>query len=279
VKGLLASIAAAVLLVLGAASPTRAELVANLSGVWLANGSPGARCSIEQNGASLTLRNQQGRSASGTIVGSMKVSTDWGSGGGHITGTFSANLRRIDWSNGSFWLRESGNFAPSYISVTGAATVAPVATPNPWRTIEWSSDTKRRASPLDLFQGFASVKRNGTWVTGCVSFENTSSVVAKDIRFEFLLKNRDGDVVYRVPFHRKGEFSPNVEIHGYGNLEEMLKRVGHHGNIDNCWGEQVDSEADIARLSQVRSYTYIVQSIEFADGSKWPSEPAATPTP
>lgn len=276
----LTSIAAAVVLVLGAASPTRAYTVANLSGVWLANGSPAARCSIQQNGASLNLRNQEGRSASGTIEGSSRLSTDWGSAGGHITGTFTANLRRIDWSNGSFWLRESGNFAPSYISVTTAAAAAPVATPNPWRTIQWSSDTKRRASPLDLFQGFAAVKRNGTWVTGCVSFENTSSVVAKDIRFEFLFQNRDGKVVYRVPFHRKGEFSPNVEIHGYGNLEEMLKRVGHHGYIDNCWGEQVDSDAEIARLSQVHYYTYRVERIEFADGTEWPPrEPATTPTP
>lgn len=277
-KPYIAIVVAAVVLVLGAASATRAEMVANLSGVWLANGSFTARCSIQQNGASITLRNQDGRSASGTVSGST-LSTDWGSAGGRISGTISADLRRIHWSNGTFWVRESGNFSPSYISVTGASVVTPVATPNPWRTIQWSNDTKRRASPLDLFQGFAAVRRNGTWVTGCISFENTSSVVAKAIRFQFLLENRNGEIIHQVPFDRKGEFSPNVEIHGYGNLEEMLKRVGHHGYIDNCWGERADTDAEIARLLQVHYYTYRVERIEFADGTEWPpKEPAPSPT-
>lgn len=271
---------AASMVILGISAPIRAETVPNLGGVWYANGSPAARCSIVQSGASLTLKNQEGRTASGTVSGSGTLSTDWGFGGGHITGTISSDLRRINWSNGSFWTRESANFTPTHISVTAAAAVAkPAATPNPWRYIEWSSDTKRRTSPLDVFHGFAAVKRDGTWVTGCFSFENTSRVVAKEIRFTFLLENRNGEIVDKVPFVRKGTFSPNVEIHGYGNLSEMLNRVGHRDYIDNCWANKDGSEEAILRLSRVQYYTYRIERIDFADGTEWPqhNEPTTAP--
>jgi hypothetical protein len=57
-KVCLASVAGTIVLILGASSPVTAGTVPNISGVWYANGSPAARCSISQSGPSVELKNQ-----------------------------------------------------------------------------------------------------------------------------------------------------------------------------------------------------------------------------
>ena len=122
-------------------------------------------------------------------------------------------------------------------------------------------------------KGWAAVKDTGTWVTGCFSFKNTSSLTATRIRFTMLLENRTGDVVMKLPFDREGTFSSNIDIRGYGSLSDLFDRSGHRGQADNCWGKRVDDENEIAELKRVHYFNYNVKRVEFSDGTAWQEKP------
>jgi hypothetical protein len=125
-------------------------------------------------------------------------------------------------------------------------------------------------------KGWAAVKDTGTWVTGCFSFKNTSTLTVTRIRFTMLLENRTGDVAMKVPFDREGTFSSNIDIRGYGSLSDLFDRSGHRGKVDNCWGKRVDDENEIAELKRVHYFNYNVRRVEFSDGTAWQekAEPA-----
>lgn len=75
----------------------------NLTGTWFANGDRSRSCSISQNRGSLNLQNESGQSASGNFNGSRNITTNWG--GTTIRGILLQNGNRINWDNGTYWIR------------------------------------------------------------------------------------------------------------------------------------------------------------------------------
>jgi hypothetical protein len=75
----------------------------DLQGTWYSSGNQSLACHIDQRRGSLSLQNESGGSATGSFVGSHRISTMWS--GTAIVGTISGDQNRIDWSNGTFWTR------------------------------------------------------------------------------------------------------------------------------------------------------------------------------
>ncbi|MGH8273921.1 MAG: hypothetical protein ACRES9_06665 [Gammaproteobacteria bacterium] len=76
-----------------------------LSGTWFANGDHSQVCSISQRQGNLDLRNESGRSATGSFTDKHDITTNWS--GITIRGRISHNGNRIDWNNGSYWTRST----------------------------------------------------------------------------------------------------------------------------------------------------------------------------
>jgi hypothetical protein len=74
----------------------------NLTGTWFANGDRSRSCSISQRRGNLTLQNEQGQSATGNFNG-RQITTNWSGTG--ITGTITQGGNRINWDNGSYWVK------------------------------------------------------------------------------------------------------------------------------------------------------------------------------
>lgn len=75
----------------------------NLTGTWYAQGDRSQSCSIQQHGNNLQLSNQSGDNASGQMNGKRTLTTNWN--GTTIGGTVSTNGNRINWDNGTYWVR------------------------------------------------------------------------------------------------------------------------------------------------------------------------------
>jgi hypothetical protein len=75
-----------------------------LTGTWFANGDRSRRCSISQQQGSLSLQNEVGQGANGSFVRRRDISTNWN--GTVINGHLSRDGNRIDWSNGTYWVRD-----------------------------------------------------------------------------------------------------------------------------------------------------------------------------
>jgi hypothetical protein len=88
----------------GGAWPGWPGYALKLSGTWFANGDRARRCSISQRRGSLSLRNEAGQTANGSFVGRRDITTNWN--GTVINGRVSRDGNRIDWSNGTFWVRD-----------------------------------------------------------------------------------------------------------------------------------------------------------------------------
>jgi len=74
-----------------------------LAGIWYAVGLHSEVCSIRQHGSALQLDNGHGASASGSVDAEGRLTTDWK--GNRIVGLVSADGNRIDWDNGTWWVR------------------------------------------------------------------------------------------------------------------------------------------------------------------------------
>lgn len=235
----------------------RAGTLPDITGTWYANGDTSKRCRISQSGTSVTLRNEQGRTASGRFTDPSTLDTDWNYfGGNHITGAISSDLRRISWSNGTYWTRES---APQ-----------PTPTPNPYRELRFVTANLAPAhGPIAVFDGWGAVRRDGRAVVVCVSFKNVQQVAVTRVLFDFPLESREGETVETLHLDRRGTFSSNIDIRGWGGLEAWQGGVGHRGYADNC----VTQSSGIAALSLVHAHfaSYRIARVEFADGSVWPS--------
>lgn len=106
----------------------RAGTLPDISGTWHPNGNRAIRAHISQSGTEVSLNNGQGATATGRFVDPSTLRTDWGVfNGGHIIGTISNDLRRIDWSNGTYWSRPA--FTP-VVPKTPAPIVPRPITPN-----------------------------------------------------------------------------------------------------------------------------------------------------
>jgi hypothetical protein len=75
----------------------------NLTGTWYAQGNRSQSCSIQQRGNNLQLSNESGGNASGQMNGKRTLTTNWN--GTTIGGTVSDNGNRINWDNGTYWIR------------------------------------------------------------------------------------------------------------------------------------------------------------------------------
>ena len=76
---------------------------ASVAGIWNPMGMATAFCSIREQGSELKLRNEAGINASGHAGEKRQLTTDWS--GTRIEGKVTADGNRIDWDNGSFWVR------------------------------------------------------------------------------------------------------------------------------------------------------------------------------
>jgi hypothetical protein len=75
----------------------------NLTGTWYANGNRSLSCSITQRRGNLTLKNESGQGATGTVNNGRSITTNWS--GSTINGNITQNGNRIDWDNGTYWIR------------------------------------------------------------------------------------------------------------------------------------------------------------------------------
>ncbi len=77
---------------------------ARIAGDWCAQGDRNKHCSISNNGPFLSFTNEQGSTSSGhfTNMQQTEFSADqWQ----FVKGTLSSDGLRIDWSNGTYWMR------------------------------------------------------------------------------------------------------------------------------------------------------------------------------
>jgi len=74
-----------------------------LNGIWYPQGNRSLQCSIQQRRDVLNLQNEQGNRATGSFDGKRHISTNWS--GNQIGGAISSNGNRIDWDNGTYWIR------------------------------------------------------------------------------------------------------------------------------------------------------------------------------
>jgi hypothetical protein len=75
-----------------------------LNGTWFAMGHRDRRCSIQQHHGDLTLQNDAGQGATGSFTGKHHIVTNWS--GTTIRGHISDDGGRIDWDNGTYWIRD-----------------------------------------------------------------------------------------------------------------------------------------------------------------------------
>jgi hypothetical protein len=74
----------------------------NLTGTWYANGDRSRSCSISQRRGNLSLHNELGQSATGNFNG-RQLTTNWA--GSAISGSIAQGGNRINWDNGTYWIR------------------------------------------------------------------------------------------------------------------------------------------------------------------------------
>jgi hypothetical protein len=75
----------------------------DLTGNWYPNGDRSQQCSIQERRGNLTLQNESGQRATGSFTGRMNITTNWQ--GTTIHGTVSKDGNRINWDNGTYWIR------------------------------------------------------------------------------------------------------------------------------------------------------------------------------
>ncbi|HKD86364.1 MAG TPA: hypothetical protein VKB58_16560 [Terriglobales bacterium] len=94
--------------VMAAPLPQDFGQAARIAGQWCAQGDKSKHCSISNNGPFLSFTNEQGSTSSGhfTNMQQTEFSADqWR----FVRGTLSPDGLRIDWSNGTYWMRCSGS--------------------------------------------------------------------------------------------------------------------------------------------------------------------------
>jgi hypothetical protein len=80
---------------------------ARITGDWCAQGDQRKPCSIANNGAFLTFKNEQGSTSVGHFTNTQQ--TEFSADGWQfVRGTLSQDGLRIDWTNGTYWMRCSG---------------------------------------------------------------------------------------------------------------------------------------------------------------------------
>src|SRR5271154_4355481 len=75
----------------------------DLTGNWYPNGNQSLQCSIQQRKGNLTLQNESGTRATGSVTSKRSITTNWQ--GTTIRGSVSSDGNRISWDNGTYWIR------------------------------------------------------------------------------------------------------------------------------------------------------------------------------
>jgi hypothetical protein len=90
---------------------------AAFTGGWCAQGDPTKQASISDNGAFLTLTNENGDTSTGQYQGQNGIVAP---GWQFVTGTLSPDGSQINWSNGTFWARcDTGGGGHQRLNLTG----------------------------------------------------------------------------------------------------------------------------------------------------------------
>lgn len=214
----------------------------DITGSWLANGDPSKRCHISQAGTLVTVTNEQGRTAKGAFRDPSTIDTDWGYVGGHnITGTISPNLRRIDWSNGTYWSRASGSSTPP------ASEPTPQPTPTPAR-LNVKIDIENDGSPIYAYDAQLRNGTAGRTYRQCVSFRNVSNKVATDVDFSFVVRGHASRTWADFGHVDRGTFTPPVNID------------------DHCWSGPLWPDRVVRLMSHE---TVRIKQVTFADATTW----------
>jgi hypothetical protein len=248
IGGILA-VCATLAIAFGMSTRAHAGTLPDITGTWYANGNRSAACRVSQSGSSVSLTNEQGKTATGRFVDPGRLSTDWGlMNGGQITGTISSDLRRISWSNGTYWSRPSA--APLAPAATPAPTPRP--TPSPERLRVSVRVSNNNFSPIYVH---AASLTNGYGFTyaQCLSFRNVTTKVVTAVDFAFVVTNRTGGVKADYGWTDKGTFTPPV-------------------NIDNhCFGGRLWTPPVVRAMA---NESVRVTQVVFADGTFWqPNKP------
>jgi hypothetical protein len=225
----------------------RAGTLPDISGRWYANGNSGAVCHITQSGTSVSLVNQNGVRATGNFDSPSTLSTDWGVfNGGRITGTISGNLRRINWSNGSYWTR--ANPAPIGPAPAPARTPTPKPTPTPVPLRINTRISDNHSNPVYIFAASLTNGSQPFTYQQCVSFRNITTKVVTEVEFQFVVTDYRGDVEANFDWLDKGTFTPPV-------------------NIDNHCSRGWLWPAHVVR--RMTNETVHVRQVTFADDTVW----------
>ena len=239
------AICASLVVVFALRTEVRAGTLPDISGRWYANGNPGASCRISQSGTSVSLTNERGVTATGSFVNPSTLSTDWGfMNGGRITGTISSDLRRITWSNGTYWARAST--APLTPAATPTPTPKPTPSPEPLRVS--AHVTNNDSNPIYVYRASLSNGYQAFTYSQCVSFRNVSTQVVAAVEFAVVVTNRNGGSEANYGWVDKGTFTPPI-------------------NIDNhCVGGRLWAPHVVRRVT---AENVRVTQVTFADGSSW----------
>lgn len=225
----------------------RAGTLPDIGGTWYPNGNHSIRCHISQSGSSVSLNNGQGGTGTGRFTNPSTLSTDWGTfNGGRITGTISSDLRRIDWSNGTYWSRALAPIVPP-VSPTPTPTPKPTPTPEPLR-VSVMPIPENVSYPIYVY---AASLRNGYRAftyQQCVSFRNLTTKAVKAVDFSFVVTNRRGEVEADLGWADKGTFTPPINI-------------DDHCFSGSLWHPQV-----VRRMANLRVR---VTQVIFADDTAW----------
>jgi hypothetical protein len=241
----IAAFCASSAIVFGSGTQVRAGTLPDISGTWYANGNSAARCRISQSGNSVSLTNEQGATATGSFVNPSSLSTDWGfMNGGRITGTISSDLRRITWSNGTYWTRASTT--PLTPVATPSPTPRPTPTPEPLRVSVMPIENNN-SNPVYVYAASLTNGRAFTYAQ-CVSFRNVTTKVVTAVDFAFDVTNRTGGLEANYGWTDKGTFTPPVNID------------------DHCFYGRLWEARVVRRMTGL---SIKVTQVFFADGSFW----------
>jgi hypothetical protein len=219
----------------------------DISGTWYAYGDASKRCHISQSGRSVTVTNEGGVTAHGNFVQNnpSRLNTHWGpAAGGQIFGNISNDLQRIDWSNGTYWIRAPG-YQPPPVSQVPVSTPRP--TPPPERLNVSGRVEGNASSPIYIY-GLSLSNGSGRSFHQCVSFRNISNKEATDVDFSFVVTRYSGPVEADFGYVDRGKFTPPVAID------------------DHCWTGALWPD-HVVRL--MASETVRVKEVTFADGTTW----------
>ena len=97
-------------------------------------------------------------------------------------------------------------------AATPSPSPSPKPTPNPYRTLKFGTATLAAGATgnIELVDGWVAVRRDGRGWHACVSFKNHDSRTASSVLFEFPLMDRNGEVLEKLRFDRRGTFSTGV---------------------------------------------------------------------